>query len=153
MSTDFSRAMGIRIQIPKSLLIVLNQLYQVEQKLKKGDDSAGISRNLAAGISRNLAKMKDALAEEGFPIVDAGGGQIPITLTYEDPMGQSYNDTRTDLEATISGVGTENLVVVEVIKPIIRATWKDGADVTSKIVQQGIVIVKASSSSHHERNK
>ena len=131
--SDFSRAMGIRIQIPKSLLIVLNQLYQVEQKLKKGDDPAG--------ISRNLAKMKDALAEEGFPIVDAGGGQIPITLTYEDPMGKPYNDTRTDLEATISGVGTENLVVVEVIKPIIRATWKDGADVTSKIVQQGIVIV------------
>jgi len=145
MSTDFSRAMGTRIPIPKSLLIVLNQLYEVEQKLRKGDDPAG--------ISRNLAKMKDALAEEGFPIVDAGGGQIPITLTYEDPMGQSYNDTRTDLEATISGVGTENLVVVEVIKPIIRSTWKDGADVTSKIVQQGIVIVKASSSSHHERNK
>jgi len=145
MSTDFSRAMGTRIPIPKSLLIVLNQLYEVEQKLKKGDDPAG--------ISRNLAKMKDALAEEGFPIVDAGGGQIPITLTYEDPMGQSYNDTRTDLEATISGVGTENLVVVGVIKPIIRSTWKDGADVTSKIVQQGIVIVKASSSSHHERNK
>ena len=133
MSTDFSRAMGIRIQIPKSLLIILNQLYEVEQKLKKGDDSAG--------ISRNLTKIKDAFTEEGFPIVDAGGGQIPITLTYEDPMGQSYNDTRTDLEARISGIGTENLVVVEVIKPIIRVTWKDGADVTSKIVQQGIVIV------------
>jgi len=127
--------MGNRVQIPKSILIVLNQLYEVEQKLKKQDDPASI-----ASIGRNIAKMKDAFTGEGLTALDAGGGQIPITLAYEDPMGQQCNDTRTDLAVTISGDGTGNLVVVEVIKPIIRATWNDGAGETSKIVQQGIVI-------------
>ena len=114
MSTEFSRAMGIGMQIPKSILIVLNQLYELEQKLKKQDDSAG--------LRRNIDKMKDAFAEEGLPALDAHGGQVRIRLAYEDPMGQSFNETRTDLDATIAGAGTENLVVVEVIKPIIRAT-------------------------------
>jgi hypothetical protein len=133
MSTDFSRAAGIRIQIPKSILTVLNQLYEVEQKLKKSDS--------ATSIGRNLAKMKDALGEEGLPGQDADGGQTRITLAYEDPMGQPYKETRTDVEATVSGDRTENLVVVEVIKPIIRAFWKDGQRENSRIVQQGVVIV------------
>lgn len=134
MSTDFTRAAGIQIQIPKSILTVLNQLYEVEQKLKKSDSPTS--------IGRNLAKMKDALAEEGLPGQDYGGGQIRITLAYEDPMGQPYKETRTDVEATVSGDSKENLVVVEVIKPIIRATtWKSGEREICKIVQQGIVIV------------
>ena len=103
----------MRLQIPRSILTVLNQLYEVEQKLKKQDDSAG--------LGRNIGKMKDALAEEGLPTLDARGGQLRIGLAYEDPMGQPFKETRTDLDATIAGPGTDNLVVVEVIKPIIRA--------------------------------
>ena len=134
MSTEFSRAMETRMQIPKSILIVLNQLYELEQKLKQNDP---------AGLGRNIGKMKDALADEGLPALDAHGGQLRLSLAYEDPMGQSFNETRTDLDATIAGAGTENLVVVEVIKPIIRATVKDGANESSKIVQKGIVIVES----------
>ena len=122
--------MQIGTAIPKSILTVLNQLYQIEQKLPGASD-----------LRRNINKMKDAFAEEGLPIHDAGGRPCIVSLTYEDPMDQPYDDSRADLEGRVSGVGKENLVVVEVIKPIIRATWKDGADVTSKIVQQGIVIV------------
>ena len=55
----------------------------------------------------------------------------------------------TDLDATIAGTGTENLVVVEVIKPIIRAIVKDGADESSKIVQKGIVIVESRKEQQH----
>jgi hypothetical protein len=120
--------MEIRIQIPKSILTVLNQLYELEQKLNKQSDPAN--------LRRNLGKMKDALAEEGFP--DTGGGRI--CLAYDDPMGQPFKETRTDLEATIAGSGTENLVVVEVIKPIIRASLRDGV---SLVVQKGIVIVES----------
>ena len=86
MSTEFSRAMETRMQIPKSILIVLNQLYEVEQKLEKQDDPAG--------LGRNIGKMKDALAEEGLPALDAHGGQLRLGLAYEDPMGQSFNETR-----------------------------------------------------------
>jgi hypothetical protein len=120
--------MEIRIQIPKSILTVLNQLYELEQKLKKQGDPSN--------FGRNVEKMKDAFAEEGFP--DGSGGRICIR--YEDPMGTPFRETRTDLEVTISGAGTDNLSVVEVIKPIIRAKIMDGV---SHVVQKGVVIVES----------
>lgn len=112
--------MEIRFQVPKSILVALNQLFEIEQKLNKNGDTAN--------LQRHVTKMKDAFAEFG--------------LAYEDPMGQSFKETRTDLEATISGAGTENLVVVEVIKPIVRATLREGSAEFSKIIQQGIVVVE-----------
>jgi hypothetical protein len=120
--------MEIRIQIPKSILTVLNQLYELEQKLKKQGDPSN--------FGRNVGKMKDAFAEEGLP--DGSGGRI--CLGYEDPMGTPFRETRTDLEVTISGAGTDNLAVVEVIKPIIRAKIMDGV---SHVVQKGVVIVES----------
>ena len=115
--------MEIRLQVPKSILVALNQLYEMEQKLKKTGDPAN--------LQRNVSKMRDAFEEFG--------------LAYEDPMGQPFKETRTDLEATISGTGTENLVVVEVIKPIIRAVLREGAGECSKmkIVQKAIVVVES----------
>ena len=120
--------METRLQMPKSILTVLNQLYELDQKLKKHGDPAN--------FSRNVGKMKDAFGEEGLQ--DAGGHRI--RFAYEDPMGHAFKETRIDLEATISGSGTENLVVVEVIKPIIRAIVLDGV---SHVVQKGVVIVES----------
>jgi len=116
--------MEIRFQVPKSLLMAMNQLYEIEQKLKQHGDPHG--------LQRNVSKMKDA-----FDAFDAFG------LVYEDPMGQAFKETRTDMEATISGPGTDSLVVVEVIKPIIRAVHRDGPGELSKIVQKGIVVVES----------
>ena len=104
-------------EVPKWCLTLLNQLYEVERKLKLHGDPAN--------ALRNLEKMKDALEENG--------------LFYEDPMGQAFKETRTDLEASISGRGTENLVVVEVMKPIVRL----GPRALSQIVQKGIVVVES----------
>ncbi|MCX7428993.1 MAG: hypothetical protein NTW96_25625 [Planctomycetia bacterium] len=106
----------------------------MEQKLKRQEDPAN--------LRRNIGKMRDAFAEDGIPIPDSVGGQRDLCLVYEDPMGQPFNETRTDLEATIAGHGVETLVVVEVIKPIIRAFVKGEANESSKIVQKGIVIVE-----------
>ncbi len=130
--TELSKTM---IQIPKSIFIVLNQLYELEQKLKKHGDPAN--------LSRNIIKMKDAFAEEGFPALDAGRDQHSIGLAYEDPMGQSFNETRTDLEVNISGSGTENLVVMEVIKPIIRTIRTDSTGKFYQVVQKGVVTVES----------
>jgi len=130
--TELSKTM---IQIPKSIFIVLNQLYELEQKLKKQGDPAN--------LSRNISKMKDAFAEESFPALDAGRDQHSIGLAYEDPMGQSFNETRTDLEVNISGSGTENLVVTEVIKPIIRAIFTDSTGKFYQVVQKGVVTVES----------
>lgn len=112
--------METRIQVPKTILVAMNQLYEIEQKLKRAGDTLN--------LQRNVGKMKDAFGEFG--------------LVYEDPMGQTFKETRTDLEATISGKGTENLVVVEVIKPIIRIVAREGASELSKVIQKGIVVVE-----------
>ena len=135
MPSELPRAVQIGTAVPKSVLIVLNQIYQVEKKLTKLPE--------ASDLRRNIDKMKDAFAGDGLPVFDGGGRPCSIGLTYEDPMGQPFKETRTDLEATIAGSSTENLVVVEVIKPIIRATLKGGEAGSSKIVQKGIVIVES----------
>jgi hypothetical protein len=106
-------------EVPKWVFSLLNNLYGAEKKLRLQGDP----RN----VLRNLSKMKDTLEELGF--------------FYEDPMGQLFKETRTDLEATISGTGTDNLRVVEVIKPIIRS----GNRTLSRISQKGIVIVESKS--------
>ena len=132
------------LQVPKSILTALNQLYELERKLTKQDDTAN--------LRRNVGKIKDAFAEEGLPANDSGG-QRRIGLVYEDPLAQTFNETRTDLEATISGSGTERLVVVEVIKPIIRAILRDSAGEFSWVVQKGIVIVESRKElQDHERD-
>lgn len=105
------------IEIPKFASNTLNHLYDIERKLKLHGDSASIQRN----VDRIKASFEDE------------------KLFYEDPMGQTFSETRADLEATISGESTENLVVVEVIKPIIRV----GDHSLSRVVQKGIVVVKS----------
>ena len=101
----------------KWVLSFMNNLFEAEKKLRLHGDPGN--------VMRNVNKMNDFFKESG--------------LAYEDPSGQSFKETRTDLEATISGTGTDNLVVVEVIKPIIRG------DVGGfqRIIQKGIVVVQA----------
>jgi hypothetical protein len=104
-------------EIPKFLLVALNQMYDMERKLALHGDTAG--------VSRNVQRVKDAFAEGG--------------LFYEDPMGQSFSETRTDLEVSIAGEGTDNLKVAEVIKPVIRY----GDTAYSRVIQKGIVVVRS----------
>jgi hypothetical protein len=111
--------MEIPPPVPKSLLTVVNQVYELEQKLKK--------LGLPEGIQRNVNKMKDAFEEYG--------------LVYDDPMGQRCSETRTDLEMTIAGPETDNLVVMEVIRPIVRQRNPAFHGDPGRIVQRGIVVV------------
>lgn len=105
------------IEIPKAWLTVLNNLCDIERKLGMHGDPGN--------ALRNVQRIKETCAEQG--------------LFYEDPTGQAFSETRTDLDATISGSDTDNLRVVEVIKPIIRA----GDQSYSRVVQRGIVVVQA----------
>lgn len=107
------------MEIPRYLLTLVNSLYEVERKLLTHGDQGN--------VQRNVDRMKAALLEPG--------------LVFEDPMGQRFQETRTDLEATISGESADNLVVVEVIKPIIRIQ-NEGL---SRVVQRGIVVVQSES--------
>lgn len=113
-----------RLEAPKWALQLLNNVYEIEQKLLLHGDPGN--------AKRNVEKIKEALFSERVFSMDDG-------LFYENPFGQTFNETRTDLEATISGNSTENLVVVEVIKPIIRY----GKPELSQVVQKGIVVVQS----------
>lgn len=104
-------------ETPKWVIKVLNNLCDIERKMALHGDPGN--------ASRNVTRIKEEFAELG--------------LFYEDPMGQPFNETRTDLEASITGSGSENLYVVEVIKPIVRS----GDPKFSRVVQKGIVLVES----------
>ena len=104
-------------EVPKWAKSILNNVYEALSKLEIHGDSSN--------IKRNLIRILDEFEEQG--------------LIIENPINQDYNETRTDLEATIVGAETDNLYVTEVIKPIIRFT--NGT--VSKVVQKGIVVVES----------
>lgn len=108
---------GLQVSVPKYIFVFANNLFEIEKKMTQSGDPGN--------FSRNISKMKEALEENG--------------VTYENPEGQPFNETRTDLDASISGKETENLYVVDVIKPIIRA----GANGVSTVIQKGIVVVES----------
>jgi hypothetical protein len=105
--------------VPRYLLTLLNNLYEIERKLAVHGD--------LGNAMRNVQRIHETMAES-------------VQIFYEDPHGQSYDETRTDLEATITGSSTENLRVVEVIKPVVRI----GTTSFSRVVQKGIVVVRDS---------
>lgn len=119
----------ITVKVPQAYLDFMNQIFDIEKK------SANLKEENS--IQRNLNKMKGILAEDFFK------GSSTIGLTYHNPIGESYSDTRTDCEATISGTGVENLEIIEVIKPIIFYAYQENEKVIKVIVQPAVVIVQS----------
>jgi len=115
------------IKVPKLYITLLNQLYEIERKLGGSEEYEK--------IARNIERMKDVFCYEISP------ENANTELFYENPMGQTYNETRNDLDAHIIGEGTENLVVVDVIKPIIRIGNRQQG--LTKIVQRAMVTVES----------
>ncbi|MEM7038019.1 MAG: hypothetical protein AAF570_13630 [Bacteroidota bacterium] len=118
-----------QFMIPKELEVfidMLNQIFEIEKKVGKIEEQNS--------IHRNLARLKE-MFESRMPL----GGNAGFLV--ENPIGQPYNETRTDCEASIAGNGTENLVITEVIKPVIRL--RQGG--FNQIIQKGIVVVESKS--------
>jgi sugar-specific transcriptional regulator TrmB len=107
--------------IPGWVLKIMNNLYEIDRKLALHGDTGN--------TVRNVEKIKDAIGD--FL------GNNEFEIFYEDPMGQMFKETRTDLDATITGNSSENLYVVEVIKPIIRIR----SPIVSQVIQKGTVVV------------
>ena len=91
------------------LLRIINQIFDIEKKSAQN-----------AGILRHVERIKNTFDEMGYVI--------------QNPMGEKYNETRTDCEASIVGTQIQNLVITDVIKPIVH---NGGV-----IVQKGVVIVE-----------
>jgi len=113
------------IKIPKSYLFILNQLFEIDKKVEELQE--------ANSIQRNVDKLKSYFETE--LLLDGQG------LIYHNPIGEKYNVTRTDCEASISGSSHENLEIIEVLKPIIYIKYSN----TKMIIQKAIVIVQAKS--------
>ena len=98
----------VTVKVPQAYLDLINQIFEIEKKAMniKEDNS----------IQRNINKI-NGLLEDGF-FKDVG-------LTYHNPLGESYTDTRTDCEATIAGSEVENLEIIDVIKPIIFYAYQE----------------------------
>jgi hypothetical protein len=140
-STQFERTDGLIAQdncmekqrrgnpkVPKFFLTVLIQLWDIERKVRELENNKRILR----GINR----IKEAFRSGEIDPYDQD-----IELFYEDPQGETCDDTRSDLEVNITGESTDNLVVVDVIKPIIRVRYKRTE--RTEIVQKGIVTVQS----------
>jgi hypothetical protein len=122
----------VSVKVPQAYLDFINQIFEIEKK--------AFNLKEENSIQRNTNKMKGIMEEEFFK------GTSTIGLTYHNPLGEAYTDTRTDCEATISGTGIENLEIVEVIKPIIYYSYLDNDKVIKVIVQPALVIVQSKNS-------
>jgi len=114
--------MNNSISVSKKYIEILDQVFEIEKKI----DSISEPNS----IGRNVNRLK-----EYFEYLMPDGG-----LIYQNPIGEKFNETRTDLEASIAGNSAENLVVTEVIKPIIRLRTNTGV---TTIVRKGVVVVES----------
>ena len=99
-----------------NLFHLINQLFELRAKIK----DAGAAHN----FDRNFNRLFNLFEEEGFII--------------RDPTGETYADTRTDCEASISGRLGSKMKITRTIKPIIYQR-KDGG---VHLLQKGVVIVE-----------
>ena len=116
----------VSVKVPQAYLDLINQIFEIEKK--------AMNIKEYNSIQRNINKI-NGLLEDGF-FKDVG-------LTYHNPLGESYTDTRTDCEATISGTSVENLGIIEVIKPIIFCSYKINENTIKDIAQPAVVIVQS----------
>lgn len=116
----------VTVKVPQAYLDLVNQIFEIEKK--------AMNIKEYNSIQRNINKI-NGLLEDGF-FKDVG-------LTYHNPLGESYTDTRTDCEATISGTSVENLGIIEVIKPIIFCSYKINENTIKDIAQPAVVIVQS----------
>lgn len=105
--------------VPEEFLYLINQVFDMDRKVAKLNESNS--------LSRNLDRMKNKFQDLG--------------LEMFNPLGEPYDETRTDCEANIAGASSDNLVITDVIKPIVRL--RNGS--ASVIVQKAVVIVESKS--------
>lgn len=92
-----------------------NLVFEIDKKV--------LSKDEQPALQRIYDKMKQLVEENGV-------------FTY-NPKGEKYSETRTDVEASISGNATTNLFIADVIKPILYME-ENGKKI---LIQKGVVIV------------
>jgi predicted nucleic-acid-binding protein len=96
---------------------LLNQIFELEQKLEQ--------ESIFSKIERNLNRMKSIIEDNGF--------------ISKNPINEKYTDSRTDVEASIVGKESRHMIITKVVKPIIYKLESSHP----LLVQKGIVIVES----------
>ncbi|MGB5069774.1 MAG: hypothetical protein WBO28_02375 [Flavobacteriales bacterium] len=115
-------------KVPQKYLDLINQVFEIEKK--------ALAMQEQNSISRNINKIKEMIEHEFF---SPETSQQSVGFIYHNPVGESYNETRTDCEASISGTSTDNLEIIEVIKPIIFL--KQGG--IKRMVQKAVIVAQS----------
>jgi len=109
------------ISLPKRrimdhMLALINQVFELNQKLEQ--------ERIAHKFERNFNRFYHIFEEEGY--------------LCQNPTGERYTDARTDCTANIAGAEGKDMIIAQVIKPIVYRK-QDG---NPSLVQKGIVIVE-----------
>ena len=99
-----------------TLCHIINQIHGVEDRTRQLPDHDF--------YHRRFDRIRDLFRE--------------LQIHIHNPIGEAYDQTRTDCEAIMDGDPVPPLAIVEVIKPIIYQMSPNG----TRILQQGIVIIK-----------
>lgn len=105
----------------KDFLPVVNQIFELERKLS-------INPQENASYTKYIERIKRYLQQVG--------------ISYHNPIGEVYDSTRTDCQASISGPEGNQYLITEVIKPIIKFHQEH----ETTIIQQAVVICSLSQS-------
>lgn len=95
---------------------IINQLFDLQQKLAE-------AKQIGA-YERHFTRLFSLFEEDGFLV--------------QDPTQESYNDSRTDCEASLVGNLTNNMIISKTIKPIIYQK----TDNAIQLLQKAVVIVE-----------
>ncbi len=98
-------------------LAIINRVFEIKQKLEQ--------EQMIEKFDRNLNRLFSIMEEEGY--------------VCNNPWGERYTDSRSDCTANIVGKESKNMVITQVIKPIIYQKTEGALT----LVQKGIVIVES----------
>ncbi len=97
-------------------ITLMNQIFELERKIGKIKEENS--------LDRNINKIRSLLSDAGF--------------SYQDPIGEPYNDMRTDCDAQVLSGEEGRQKITETIKPLIRHS-NEGF---TTIIQKAVVIVE-----------
>lgn len=99
------------------LVRIINRIHNLEDKLRKEE--------MLSKVTRQMSKIWEEMTS--------------LNLIVENPLGEQYDITRSDCEASIAGNETSNMVIVDVIKPVVYL--KNNGN--NELVQRGVIIVES----------
>ncbi|WP_397363527.1 hypothetical protein [Olleya sp. R77988] len=97
------------------MLEIINQIFSIQLKSNK--------ENLTL-FNRNIDRINHEFETLGYHVIN--------------PIGQTYRNEMTDVEANITGDFSGNMKIVKVLKPVVYKKTNE----ENTLVQKGIVIVE-----------